>query len=127
LQQTIDKELGVEGAIDIHSVVFKDFRFESGVKTAFERANEERANIQAEQYRFEQESIKVDTATKEGEAAGARLLAEAKKKAEALEVEGKAIRENPEVLTIRQIEAWKDGGSKVPQTLIIGGGESGGN
>lgn len=119
LQAAIDEEVGQEGAIKIESVVFLDFNFESGVEQAFEAANKERAGVQAEQYKLEKEGIRVQTAAKEGEADAAREKAAALGRAEAIRSEGAALRENPEVLNLRAIEAWKSGGAQVPGTLVV--------
>jgi len=35
-----------------------------------------------------------------------------------------AIKENPQILALNAIEAWEQGGSQVPQILILGGGDS---
>lgn len=118
LQAKIDEEVGLKDVVRIESVTFLDFSFEKGVKDAFELANKERASIQAEQYALEKESIKVKTARKRGEAASAEKIAKAEGEAQSITIRGEALRKNPNVASLEAIEAWKAGGSQVPQVWV---------
>lgn len=51
-------------------------------------------------------------------------ITEAQGQAEALRIQGEALAENPAVKDLEWIKAWKDGGSQVPNTLIIGQGQN---
>jgi regulator of protease activity HflC (stomatin/prohibitin superfamily) len=49
-------------------------------------------------------------------------IQEAEGRAKALQIEGQAISNNPQVVSLRWIEAWKAGGSQVPEFVSGGGG-----
>lgn len=119
-QKRIDAIVGVPGAIKIDSVIFVDFHFEKGVAAAFEKANGERASIQAANYAKERQAVQVESERLAGEAQGARALAVAKANAEVIRLEGEALAKNPSVLQLRWIDAWKDG-AHVPQ-VVTGNG-----
>lgn len=127
LQARLDAETGIPGGIQVDSVIFVNFHFEQGVENAFEKANEARASVQAEQYALEKESIKVETAAKQGQAKAAAEVAEAEGRAQAIEKEGQALKKFPEVITLRGLQAWEAGGSKVPDTWVTSGSDSNGN
>ncbi|MDD9900496.1 MAG: SPFH domain-containing protein [Alphaproteobacteria bacterium] len=125
LQKKLDRETGIPNSIIVSSVAFVDFDFEAGVKSSFETANEERAGIQAEQYKRQKAQIRIQTQSMEGQADAARIIAAAEGRAQAAEKEGQQLRKYPEVLQIRAIEAWEKGGSKVPATYVNSGGDNG--
>lgn len=55
--------------------------------------------------------------------ADARLIA-ARAEAEALRIQGEALAENPQILELNTIEAWRDAGGPVPHIWVQGGNEA---
>ncbi|MYD42830.1 MAG: prohibitin family protein [Gammaproteobacteria bacterium] len=125
IEAFIDETLaqkGADGALNLDNVAITDFEFSS----EFNRAIEEK--VQAEQEALKAENEKLRRVTQAEAAAEERKLAadaEAYQitqasvaKAEAIEREAKALRDNPELIELRLAEKW-DG--KLP---VVNGGNS---
>lgn len=70
----------------------------------------------------EQAALAAKNKLKQVEYEAQQKIAEAQGKAKALQIEGTAVAQNPAVIQIRMIEAWKEGGSKVPEVIVSSGG-----
>lgn len=90
-------------------------------------------DAQREQHKLEQQRLqaqqKVNTAEAEAEAKRLAASAEAfrineisKANAAALKREGEEIARNPQIVELRRVEAWKEGGSQVPGSFVAGDG-----
>lgn len=128
----LQKKLETKGLV-IQDVLIRRVELPKSIQRGVEekmvqKQKAEREEEELKRYKKEQEK-KIAAATSEAEAAKQELLRRklqaeakaleitlaAKAKATAIEIEGQALRSNPEVKTLRAIERW-DG--KLPQTLL---------
>ena len=90
---------------------------------AFEKAIEEKQIATQEAIKARNRTVQIEEESKQdvirAEAKAKATLALAKAEAEALEIRGKALKENQDLIRLQAIEKW-DG--KAPQTLILGDG-----
>lgn len=134
----LQEKLSAKG-LDIQDVLIRRVDLPKSIQRGVEekmlqKQKAEREEEELKRYKKEQEK-KIAAATSEAEAAKQELLRRklqaeaqaleitlaAEAKAKAIEIEGKALRLNPEVQTLRAIERW-DG--KLPQTFV---GQEGAN
>lgn len=122
--------------IDVVDVGITDVNLTAKYMDAVEKAAIEKTLVEQARLVQQKEQINAETAritaqgaanakieAARGEAEGMTLLAKAK--ANTIDLEGQALKRNPELKDLRQIEAWAQGGAQVPGVLVMGGSGAG--
>jgi len=102
----------LDGLIDIRELVIENIQLSKELNAEIERKQIAEQQAQAKRYELEKEKVEAEIKIVRAQAA-----------AEAIKIEGEALKASPAVIELRMVEKW-DG--KAPQSVVVGGAQGGG-